>query len=86
MSTITVVANYNATATGVADLGDKTWDDVNDWYIKWDNLYIQFNGSKDYQELELDSKVIDGIDWKRPDSSTIYKGENEYNDELSSQG
>ena len=33
----------------------ETWDDVEDWYIKWDALHVKFKGQSEWREYELDS-------------------------------
>lgn len=57
---------------GYAELPEgKTWDDVETWHIKWDNLNLLFKDGST-ASLPLESEVNDGIDWKRPLSATIH--------------
>jgi len=85
-SKITVSASYNATAIGTADLSPKTWDDVKDWYIKWDILYVKFKDELDWKEFNLQSDHNDGVDWKRPNHADIYAGDWEFENELDTTG
>ena len=80
---VTIVSDYMCTSTATADLSPKTWDDVSDWYIKWDTLYVKFDGSDDWKEFELDSDTE--IDSKRPMRVDVYEGQNEYDITLASQ-
>jgi hypothetical protein len=81
---ITISACYTCVAAGSVDLSPKTWDDVKDWYIKWDRLYVEFEGADSYAEFELNSDALDGVDWKRPRSVDIYEGQFDYDVELAS--
>lgn len=73
MEKIYVEAYYNTCAGGFAQLPEgKTWDDVTDWFIKWDRLFLRFNEEEDYQTIELNSDTSDGTDWKYPVSVTIF--------------
>ena len=63
--------NYHVETLGYVDLGGKTWDDVEDWYVKWDRLNVKFKGASTWSEFELNSDSLE-IDWKRPTSTTVY--------------
>lgn len=85
---VCVSACYYAGTTGYVDLPEgKTWSDVEDWYVKWDVLFLKFNG-EDYTEFGLNSGGMDCIDWKRPTSVSIYPtledGTTDYDEELAS--
>jgi hypothetical protein len=68
---IRIDQNLSAGCSSIVTIPNgKTWDDVEDWYIKWDRLHIFFKDGSS-TEIELDSDT-DIIDWKRPDSVTIY--------------
>jgi nitrate reductase beta subunit len=69
-SVVTIVADYMSTATACVDLSPKTWDDVQDWYIKWDTLHVKFEG--DWKEFDLFSEV--DTDIKRPARVDVYEG------------
>lgn len=73
MPRIAVEASYYTGAIGYAELPeDKTWNDVEDWYIKWDCLHVKFKGETDWREFDLNSYSADGTDWKRPIQATVY--------------
>ena len=82
-SVVTIVADYMSTATACVDLSPKTWDDVEDWYIKWDILNIVFKGEEDWKEFDLFSEV--DTDIKRPARVDVYEGEHEYDNVLATQ-
>jgi len=81
---ITISAVYSCTATGVVDLSPRSWDDVKDWFIKWDSLYVTFHGDSEMHRFEINSQGVDGVDWKRPAFADIYAGANAFDDELAS--
>jgi hypothetical protein len=73
MTRYTVEASYHTGAHGTFTMPEgKTWGDVDDWYLKWDVMHIQFKGSEEYVEFELNSDCTDGSDWKRPGNATVY--------------
>ena len=73
MNQYTVSAAYYAGTEGTVVFPEgKSWDDVKDWYVKWDTLHVQFKDSPEWQEFSLDSSVDDVIDWKRPDSVSVF--------------
>jgi hypothetical protein len=83
-NTITISASYTCSVAGVVDLSPKTWNDVDDWYIKWDNLHIRFKGETDWKEFDINSDTSDCIDWKRPAGADIFSGKWQFDDELAS--
>ena len=65
-----VQATYYEGALGYAEFPeDKTWADVEDFYIKWDCLWVKFKGAEVYEEFGLNSQG--DSDWKRPISWQI---------------
>ena len=80
-SVVTIVADYMCTNTASVDLSPKTWDDVVDWYVKWDTLYVKFED--DWKEFQLDSESE--VDIKRPTRVDVYGGQYEYNNVLATQ-
>ena len=81
---ITVSTSYWCCVSGVVDLSPKTWDDVEDWYIKWDILHVRFEGESKWREFDINSDDSESIDWERPIGADIYAGEYECDDELDS--
>ena len=78
--------SYNSTTVGYVKFPEgKTWDDVDDWYVKWDTLNVQFKGEHEWQGFELNSDSGE-IDWKRPNSTSVHptdeEGNPDYNEEL----
>lgn len=74
MNTIHIETTYNYYHTAQVTLPEgKTWNDVMDWYIKWDTLHARFYGDEDYTEYFLWSRAdVESTDWKRPNSISIY--------------
>jgi hypothetical protein len=70
-SIITIVTEYYLNADSVVDLSPKSWDDVDEWYIKWDILNVKFKGEDDWHIYTLESNIEDGIDWSRPNWAEI---------------
>ena len=73
---IAINACYNLSSVGYADLGDKTWDDVQDWNLKWDKLSVLFKGEDTYHTFALDSSHED-IDWKYPNCASVHPTDDE---------
>ena len=67
-----IEATYITGALGFVHFEEETWDDVEDWYIKWDALHVKFKGQSEWREYELDSDSTYGTDWKRPTNVTVY--------------
>ena len=81
-----ISSSYNATTVGYANFPEgKTWNDVNDWYVKWDTLHVEFKGEPEWHEFELNSGSGE-IDWKRPSSTSVHptdeEGNPDYDEEL----
>jgi hypothetical protein len=67
-----ISASYYASTMGTVTLPDgKTWDDVSDWWIKWDDIYIEFKDGTKYGQ-GLNSEEHNIVDWKRPIDSMVY--------------
>jgi hypothetical protein len=82
-----ISACYSAGTVGFVDFPEgKTWDDVRDWYVKWDILHVSFKGTDEWVEFSLDSDNDDTIDWKRPISVSVSptdeNGDADYNEVL----
>jgi hypothetical protein len=73
---ITIETSYTYEAETLIDIGPKTWDDVKEWHIKWDTLFILFEDSEEWKEYPLENNS-DGIDWKFPDVSKVYAGKSD---------
>lgn len=73
MTTYQITATYCAGTSANVELPDgMTWDDVEYFYVRWDVLHIQWKSGGDW-EYELGSDALDCIDWKRPQSTEVYK-------------
>ncbi len=71
-----ITTTYTATPTATIELPIKSWDEVKDWYIKWDTLHYTTDGIT-WNEIILNSlNDLDIIDWKRPGSTDIYDESN----------
>lgn len=65
MAKYAVQATYYESTNGYAEFPEgKSWEDVEDHYVKWDCLWVKFKGTEDYLEIPLSSEG--GSDWKRP--------------------
>jgi hypothetical protein len=73
---ITIETSYTHNAITLVDLAPKTWDDVKDWYIKWDTLNVLFEGSDEWVHYALGDGPYQGDDddWKWPDIAKIHAG------------
>ena len=72
---VSINANYVQTVNIEIDLPNgKTWDDVDNFFVKWGTLNIQFKGEKEYHEFEMDNEPSE-CNWKNPDSVTVYNPE-----------
>ena len=61
---------YCAPSTTIDIPGIDSWDQVKEWFVKWDTLHYTLDGET-WHEIELDSFTSDSVDWKRPASVTI---------------
>ena len=67
MATFQFLSSYYAEAMSQIELPIDDWDEVDDWYIKWDTLHYNLKSDPDnWQEVEFDSDTTDVVDWKRP--------------------
>lgn len=70
---------YMGTANAIVELPIDSWEEVMDWYVKWDTLYLTLtNGTK--IERELNSEASEILDWRRPNDGFIF-GVDEQGDE-----
>lgn len=70
MSTYEINLSYTAANSTRVTLPDgKTWDDVLDWYIKYNTLNFRLKGEDEYREIELDFYIE--IDTKYPNHTCI---------------
>lgn len=81
MTQYRVECTYPEYTWSTVDFPDgKTWDDVKDWYVKWDSLHLWFKGADGFIEIEMHSSS--DREWKRPSTLTIYpvdeEGEADY--------
>lgn len=58
----------------IIELPVKSWDEVKEWYVKWDTLYYTVDGEA-WHEVELNNDSIDAIDWKHPSAVQVYDPE-----------
>ena len=85
MLTYKVEAGYHTYVSGYAKFPEgRAWEDVKDWYIKWDTLHVRFADAEDYIELSLNSETDECTDWKRPICSSVWgdSGDESYDIEL----
>ena len=71
-NTYAINASYYASTVGYVTLPhNKTWEDVSDWFIKWDTIHIEFKDKTEWK-CPLNSETMNIIDWKRPRDQSIY--------------
>jgi hypothetical protein len=78
-TTIEINASYYTGAVARVTLPEgTTWNDVRDWFVKWDTLYVRFAGAQNFVEFALESHAdADSTDWKRPASVSIHPVEDD---------
>jgi hypothetical protein len=91
MAKYEISCSMHAGTTGHVEFPDgKTWTDVEEWYVKWDSLHVQFKGAAAYVEFELNSDSLEVVDWKRPKSVEVYavsdEGEVDYSETVAEDG
>ena len=47
------------------DLPIKSWEEIKEWFIKWDVLHYTIDG-KQWHEAELNNSPVEEVEWKRP--------------------
>lgn len=85
-NTYEISATYRTEANSRVEFPEgKSWADVKGWFIKWDTIYVTWRDETQF-ESELNSDSMDGTDWKRPISVSVYpqdeEGEPNYEVEL----
>ena len=54
MSTYDIELTYNAySSTRITLPEGKSWDDMEDWYVKWNTLNFRLKGEDGYREIDL---------------------------------
>lgn len=53
------------------DLPIKSWDEIKEWFVKWDTLHYTLDGDK-WHEIDLNNVGSDDMNWKRPVSVRVY--------------
>lgn len=72
MATFQFLSSYYAGTMSQIELPIKDWDEVDDWYVKWDTLHYKLKDDhNNWQEVKLGSDTMDIIDWKRPMSVEV---------------
>jgi hypothetical protein len=75
-----------ASASATVDLPISSWDEIDEWYVKWDTLHYHIKGEEAWREAMLNSGTSDTIDWKRPTRAVAYlcdeDGDADYGEEL----
>lgn len=69
---VRITGSYHAGFFSFVDLGDTQWEDITDWYIKWEEFHYKVKGNPDWQSIHMEAETE--IDWKRPldGSLTVY--------------
>lgn len=69
---VQVVAEYAIYSTIDVTLPEgKTWEDVEEWYVKWDQLNYRMKGETEFRESLRVDLSFDSCDTKRPGGVSI---------------
>ena len=69
---INTSCTVHCSATSTVDIeAIDSWDEIREWYIKWDHLHYQLDATGTWHQVALDSDTVDNIEWKRPESCLI---------------
>ena len=72
---IDVNVSYSTQGTTTVEFPDgKTWDDVKNWFVKWDTLYITWKDDTEFS-VELCTDWLEGVDAKYPMGVSIINPE-----------
>lgn len=67
-----VISEYSWCIAEDVNLPNVTsWDDIDDWYVKWGCLHYKLKGSDQWQEHDINADILEAVDLKRPISSRI---------------
>ena len=73
-TTVAIEQTLSACTSATVDLPDGlAWEDIKDWYVKWDKLHYTTD-NKTWHEIELYSDLNAIVDWKRPDAVYVLHG------------
>ena len=65
---VVIEQTLHASTTATVDLPEgMAWEDIKEWYVKWDTLHYTTDGEA-WHEIELYSDLDEVVDWKRPES------------------
>jgi hypothetical protein len=87
---VTVEQSLHAGTSSKIDLPVSSWEEIDEWYVKWDTLHYHIKGEETwkFRKKTLNSDSLDVIDWKRPAGVEVYPcdedGETDYSEELAS--
>ncbi len=63
---------YCAPTSEVDIPGIGSWDDIKEWFVKWNTLHYTLNG-EDWLAIDMgDFNLLDETDAKRPIETTVY--------------
>ena len=73
MSKYLIDGMYHCSCQSEVQFPENTsWDDVEDYYIKYDQLVVKFLGEEEMQSFQLNFSEAAVIDYKRPISASIH--------------
>jgi len=79
---VTVITELSCIAeSGYIDLPIKSWDEIKNWYVKWDTLHYTLDKpntlfEQKWYKVALNSSIEDGIDGKYPMTTRVLNSEN----------
>lgn len=56
----------------------KTWEDVQDWFVKWDTLHVVWEDGTRWDK-NLNSDSLDVVEWKHPASVEVHPADEDDN-------
>lgn len=62
---VNVCTTLHCSPTTTVEIPVKSWDEIKEWFVKWDTLHYTIDGEK-WEEIELNNGSPDDVDWKRP--------------------
>lgn len=66
-TTVIIEQALSAGTSATVELPDgMAWEDIKDWYVKWDTLRYTTDNEA-WHELDLNSDLNEVVDWKRPE-------------------
>jgi len=74
MNTYAIETTYKASSVGTITLpSGKVWEDVYDWYVKWDMFHYKLKNESEWRVCDLRSGNVEVSDYKRPTAMYVFR-------------